>query len=162
APAPRPRRRASHRSDGTRPAARRDERVPRGAAEQRRGAEALRALRLPQGRRAARLLPRAHRARRRARLFAGAVTRRHEMLAAIDLKRGENVYIANLLKCRPPGNRNPEPQEVAKCTPFLKRQIALIQPKVIIAMGRFAAQTLLASDATIASLRGRVFSYEGV
>ena len=84
------------------------------------------------------------------------------MLAAIDLKRGENVYIANVLKCRPPGNRNPEPQEVAKCTPFLKRQIALIQPKVIIAMGRFAAQTLLASDASIASLRGRVFSYEGV
>jgi DNA polymerase len=84
------------------------------------------------------------------------------MLAAIGLERGENVYIANVLKCRPPGNRNPEPEEVAKCTPFLKRQIALIQPKVIIAMGRFAAQTLLASDATIASLRGRVFSYEGV
>jgi DNA polymerase len=84
------------------------------------------------------------------------------MLAAIDLKRGENVYIANVLKCRPPGNRNPEPEEVAKCTPFLKAQIALIQPKLIIAMGRFAAQTLLASDATIASLRGRVFRYEGV
>jgi uracil-DNA glycosylase family 4 len=84
------------------------------------------------------------------------------MLAAIDLKRGENLYIANVLKCRPPGNRNPEPEEIEKCTPFLKRQIALIQPKLIIAMGRFAAQTLLASDASIASLRGRVFSYEGV
>jgi uracil-DNA glycosylase family 4 len=84
------------------------------------------------------------------------------MLAAIGLERGENVYIANVLKCRPPGNRNPEPNEVEKCTPFLKRQIALIQPKLIIAMGRFAAQTLLASDATIASLRGRVFRYEGV
>jgi uracil-DNA glycosylase family 4 len=84
------------------------------------------------------------------------------MLAAIDLKRGENVYIANVLKCRPPGNRNPEPEEVEKCTPFLKRQIALIQPKLIIAMGRFAAQTLLASDASIASLRGRVYRYEGV
>ena len=84
------------------------------------------------------------------------------MLAAIGLKRGENVYIANVLKCRPPGNRNPEPQEVEKCTPFLKQQIALIRPKLIIAMGRFAAQTLLASDATIASLRGRVFRYEGV
>ena len=84
------------------------------------------------------------------------------MLAAIDLKRGENVYIANVLKCRPPGNRNPEPDEVEKCTPFLKQQIALVQPKLIIAMGRFAAQTLLASDATIASLRGRVFRYEGV
>jgi len=84
------------------------------------------------------------------------------MLAAIGLERGENVYIANVLKCRPPGNRNPEPEEVAKCTPFLKRQIALIQPKLIIAMGRFAAQTLLSSDATIASMRGRVFRYEGV
>jgi len=84
------------------------------------------------------------------------------MLAAIGLKRGENVYIANVLKCRPPGNRNPEPAEVEQCTPFLKRQIALIQPKLIIAMGRFAAQTLLASDATIASMRGRVFRYEGV
>jgi len=84
------------------------------------------------------------------------------MLAAIGLKRGENVYIANVLKCRPPGNRNPEPDAVAKCTPFLKRQIGLIQPKLIIAMGRFAAQTLLSSDASIASLRGRVFRYEGV
>lgn len=84
------------------------------------------------------------------------------MLAAIDLKRGENVYIANVLKCRPPGNRNPEPDEVSKCTPFLKAQIGLIQPKLIIAMGRFAAQTLLSSDATIASLRGKVYRYEGV
>jgi DNA polymerase len=84
------------------------------------------------------------------------------MLAAIGLKRGDNVYIANVLKCRPPGNRNPEPGEVAKCTPFLKQQIALIRPKLIVAMGRFAAQTLLATDATISSLRGRVYKYEGV
>ena len=84
------------------------------------------------------------------------------MLAAIGLKRAENVYIANVLKCRPPGNRNPEPAEVAKCTPFLKQQIALVRPKLILAMGRFAAQTLLASDASIASLRGRVYRYEGV
>jgi DNA polymerase len=84
------------------------------------------------------------------------------MLAALSLKRGENVYIANVLKCRPPGNRNPEPEEVAQCTPFLKQQIALIQPKLIIAMGRFAAQTLLASDATISSMRGRIYKYEGV
>ena len=84
------------------------------------------------------------------------------MLAALGMKRGENVYIANVLKCRPPGNRNPEPDEVAKCTPFLKQQIALIRPKLIIAMGRFAAQTLLASDASISSLRGRVYKYEGV
>ena len=84
------------------------------------------------------------------------------MLAAIGLKRGDNVYIANVLKCRPPGNRNPEPEEVAKCTPFLKQQIALIRPKLIVAMGRFAAQTLLATDASISSLRGRVYKYEGV
>ena len=84
------------------------------------------------------------------------------MLSAIGLRRGENVYIANVLKCRPPGNRNPEPDEVAKCTPFLKGQIALIKPKLIIAMGRFAAQTLLSSDASIASLRGKVYRYEGV
>jgi len=84
------------------------------------------------------------------------------MLAAIGLQRGENVYIANVLKCRPPGNRNPQPDEVAKCTPFLKQQIALVQPKLIVAMGRFAAQTLLSSDASIASMRGRVHRYEGV
>jgi len=84
------------------------------------------------------------------------------MLAAIGLARGANVYIANVLKCRPPGNRNPEPAEVAQCTPFLLRQIALIQPRIIVAMGRFAAQTLLGSDATIASLRGRVHRYAGV
>ncbi len=84
------------------------------------------------------------------------------MLAAIALSRGKNVYIANVLKCRPPGNRNPEPDEVAKCSPHLLRQIALIQPKLILAMGRFAAQTLLGTDATIASLRGRVHRYAGV
>jgi uracil-DNA glycosylase len=84
------------------------------------------------------------------------------MLAAIGLRRGENVYIANVLKCRPPGNRNPEPDEVARCSPFLQRQIELIEPKLIVAMGRFAAQTLLNTDATIASLRGRRHSYAGV
>jgi len=84
------------------------------------------------------------------------------MLDALALKRGQNVYIANVLKCRPPGNRNPEAGEVAQCTPFLLRQIALIEPRLIVAMGRFAAQTLLATDATIASLRGRVHRYAGV
>ena len=84
------------------------------------------------------------------------------MLAAIGLGRQKNVYIANVLKCRPPGNRNPEPEEVAKCTPFLEKQIALVRPKLIVAMGRFAAQTLLATDASIASLRGRVHQYAGV
>lgn len=84
------------------------------------------------------------------------------MLAAIALRRGENVFIANVLKCRPPGNRNPEPDEVAKCAPHLLRQIELIRPRLIVAMGRFAAQTLLDTDATIASLRGRVHRYAGV
>ncbi|MBI1942990.1 MAG: uracil-DNA glycosylase [Betaproteobacteria bacterium] len=84
------------------------------------------------------------------------------MLAAIALNRRENVYIANVLKCRPPGNRNPEPEEVAKCSPHLQRQIELIRPKLIVAMGRFAAQTLLGTGATIASLRGKVHRYAGV
>jgi DNA polymerase len=84
------------------------------------------------------------------------------MLAAISLSRGKNVYIANVLKCRPPGNRNPEPDEVAKCLPHLQRQIGLIQPKLILAMGRFASQALLGTDASIASLRGKVHQYAGV
>jgi DNA polymerase len=84
------------------------------------------------------------------------------MLAGIDLKRGEDVYIANVLKCRPPGNRNPEPAEVAQCSPFLVRQVELIQPRLILAMGRFACQTLLDTDASIASLRGRLHRYQGV
>lgn len=84
------------------------------------------------------------------------------MLAAIGLARGKDVYIANVLKCRPPGNRNPEPEEVAKCSPHLARQIALVRPKLIVAMGRFAAQTLLGTDATIGSLRGTVHRYQGV
>jgi len=83
------------------------------------------------------------------------------MLAAIDLRRTNNVYIANVLKCRPPGNRNPEPDEVAKCSPHLLRQIDLVQPKLIVALGRFAAQTLLNTDASIASLRGKVYRYAG-
>jgi uracil-DNA glycosylase len=83
------------------------------------------------------------------------------MLAAIDLSRTNNVYIANVLKCRPPGNRNPEPEEVAKCSPHLLQQIELVQPKLIVAMGRFAAQTLLSTDASIASLRGKVYRYAG-
>jgi DNA polymerase len=84
------------------------------------------------------------------------------MLAAIDLHRSKNVYIANVLKCRPPSNRNPEPEEVAKCSPHLLKQIELVKPKLIVAMGRFAAQTLLSSDASIASLRGKVYRYAGV
>ncbi|KVH12761.1 MULTISPECIES: uracil-DNA glycosylase [Burkholderia cepacia complex] len=84
------------------------------------------------------------------------------MLQSLSLKRGDNVYIANVIKCRPPGNRNPEPDEVARCEPYLQRQVALVKPKLIVALGRFAAQTLLKTDASIASLRGRVHAYEGV
>ena len=84
------------------------------------------------------------------------------MLASIALSRSNNVYIANVLKCRPPGNRNPEPDEVEQCAPYLLRQIGLVRPKLIVAMGRFAAQTLLGTDATIASLRGKVHRYAGL
>jgi uracil-DNA glycosylase len=84
------------------------------------------------------------------------------MLAALGLARGRNVYIANVLKCRPPGNRNPEAQEVATCSPYLLRQIELIRPKLILAMGRFAVQALLNTGATIGSLRGKVHAYHGV
>jgi uracil-DNA glycosylase len=84
------------------------------------------------------------------------------MLQALSLARGENVYIANVIKCRPPGNRNPEPDEVARCEPYLQRQVALVKPKIIVALGRFAAQSLLKTDGSIASLRGRVHEYEGV
>jgi uracil-DNA glycosylase family 4 len=83
------------------------------------------------------------------------------MLAAIKLKRGENVYIANIVKCRPPGNRNPQPDETLKCEPFLQRQIELIKPRLIVALGRVAALNLLSREASIASLRGRVLAYKG-
>jgi DNA polymerase len=82
------------------------------------------------------------------------------MLAAVGLSRSgttpQSIYIANVLKCRPPGNRNPEPGEVVQCDPFLKRQIELVAPKLVLVMGRFAAQALLGTDASIASLRGKV------
>jgi uracil-DNA glycosylase len=89
------------------------------------------------------------------------------MLRAIALTRGEappaqQVYIANTVKCRPPGNRNPEPDELAQCEPFLMRQVALVQPKIILAMGRFAVQSLLRSSEPIGKLRGRVHHYQGV
>ncbi|HEX7272127.1 MAG TPA: uracil-DNA glycosylase [Casimicrobiaceae bacterium] len=84
------------------------------------------------------------------------------MLAALGMQRGENVYIANVLKCRPPGNRTPEPFEVESCRPYLDRQIELIRPALIVALGKSAATTLLNVEATIASLRGRVHRYRGV
>ena len=83
------------------------------------------------------------------------------MLAAINLRRGKNVYIANVVKCRPPGNRNPESAEALACEPYLHRQIELIRPKVIIALGKVAVSNLLATDASIASLRGKVHQYRG-
>ncbi|EKS68033.1 MULTISPECIES: uracil-DNA glycosylase [Caballeronia] len=84
------------------------------------------------------------------------------MLRALTLSRQTNVYIANVIKCRPPGNRNPELDEVARCEPYLQRQVELVKPKVIVAMGRFAAQSLLKNEASIASMRGRVHEYRGV
>ena len=84
------------------------------------------------------------------------------MLRAIGLDRQRKVYIANVLKCRPPGNRNPDPSEVAQCEPFLRRQVELLRPKIILAMGRFAVQSLLGSAEPIGRLRGRVHRYQGV
>jgi len=84
------------------------------------------------------------------------------MLAAIALKRGANVYIANIVKCRPPGNRNPQPEEAEACSGYLQRQIELIQPKLIVALGKVAAVNLLGRDASIASLRGQQHAYHGI
>jgi len=82
------------------------------------------------------------------------------IIEAIGLTR-DQVYIANVIKCRPPGNRNPEPDEVATCEPFLFRQIDAIQPKVIVPLGKFAAQCLLKTADPITRLRGRTFEYRG-
>jgi len=83
-----------------------------------------------------------------------------KMIAAMGFTRND-VYIANVLKCRPPGNRNPEPDEIASCEPFLFRQLASVEPRVVIALGAFAARTLLKTDEPISRLRGRVFDYRG-
>ncbi len=84
------------------------------------------------------------------------------MLAALGMRRDKYVYIANVLKCRPPGNRTPTPVEIEACQPYLDRQIELIRPKLIIALGKSAATTLLGVDATIASMRGRIHRYRSV
>ncbi len=84
------------------------------------------------------------------------------MLAAIGLSRGNNVYIANAVKCRPPGNRTPEAAEIAACQPYLERQIALIQPRIIVALGRPAAQSLLGEELKINAARGRLFDHAGI
>jgi len=84
------------------------------------------------------------------------------MLQAVDLSRRESVYICNVLKCRPPGNRNPMPDEIELCSPYLKRQIALVAPQAILAVGTFAAQLLTGKNDALGRLRGDVYSYEGV
>jgi len=84
------------------------------------------------------------------------------MLMAIKLKRGKNVYIANVVKCRPPGNRAPEADEVDACLPYLQRQISLIQPKLIVALGKVASNALLGKNATLGSLRGTLHDYHGI
>ena len=83
------------------------------------------------------------------------------ILRAIRLTRGD-VYICNIIKCRPPGNRNPEPDEIAACIPFLRRQLRAIRPNLICALGTFAAQTLLGTKTPISRLRGQFYTYEGV
>jgi uracil-DNA glycosylase len=84
-----------------------------------------------------------------------------KMIEAMGYSR-QDVYICNVLKCRPPGNRNPEPDEVASCEPFLKRQLAALRPRMIVALGKFAAQCLLRDDTPITRLRGGFRSYEGI
>jgi uracil-DNA glycosylase len=84
-----------------------------------------------------------------------------KIIIAMGFKR-EEVYICNILKCRPPGNRNPQPEEIAPCEPFLIRQLEAIRPRVICALGTFAAHTLLKSEAPISVLRGRFHSYQGI
>jgi len=84
-----------------------------------------------------------------------------KMIEAMGFARGD-VYICNIVKCRPPGNRNPEPDEIAACEPFLKAQVAAVRPRMIVCLGKFAAQTLLKSDAPISRMRGRMQAYEGI
>src|SRR5580765_3684122 len=97
---------------------------------------------------------------RRGEPFVGAAGQLLDaMLRAIGLDRASNVYIANVLKSRPPGNRDPKPEEVSACLPYLIRQIGLLQPKIMLAVGRIAAQNLLATDAPLGRLRGRVHHF---
>lgn len=84
------------------------------------------------------------------------------MLAALDIARGNRVYIANAVKCRPPGNRTPEPAEMAACWPYLERQIALLKPKIIVLLGKAAVHAVLHDDKSLASLRGRRFDHAGI
>ena len=83
-----------------------------------------------------------------------------KMIQAINFER-DQVYIANVIKCRPPGNRNPEPDEIASCEPFLFQQIDAVRPRVIVALGSFAAKTLLRTEESISRLRGRAYDFRG-
>jgi uracil-DNA glycosylase family 4 len=95
--------------------------------------------------------------------FAGQVGKLLEgMLRAVGLERERDVYVTNLLKCRPPGDRNPEPEELAAWEPFLRREVALVQPRLLLVMGRFAVARLLRTQDPIGRLRGRSHDYEGV
>ncbi len=85
----------------------------------------------------------------------------NKILAAVQLRR-EDVYICNILKCRPPNNRDPLPEEVEACEPFLKRQLEIIRPKLIMCLGRIAGQTLLKTNATLTELRNNIYEYEGI
>ncbi len=94
--------------------------------------------------------------------FVGAAGKLLDLLlATINLSREESVYICNVIKCRPPGNRNPRPDEIAACAPFLRQQIMLVQPEVILAVGAFAAQLLSGQERPLGKLRGEVYAYEG-
>lgn len=84
------------------------------------------------------------------------------MLAALDIKRGDKVYIGNAVKCRPPGNRTPEAEEMAACRPYIDRQIALLKPKVIVLLGKAAVASLLGEEKSLAALRGKRFEYRGI
>jgi len=95
--------------------------------------------------------------------FVGAAGRLLDLLlASIGISRKEDAYICNVLKCRPPGNRNPLPDEISCCTPFLKSQVALVAPEAILAVGTFAGQWVTGEERPLGKLRGSVYSYEGI
>lgn len=83
------------------------------------------------------------------------------LLASVDLSRERNVYICNVLKCRPPGNRNPRPDEIESCAPWLRRQIELVSPRAILAVGTFSGKLLTGRDVALSKLRGQVYTYQG-
>jgi DNA polymerase len=95
--------------------------------------------------------------------FVGAAGKLLDLLlASIDLSRRTSVYICNVIKCRPPGNRNPSTDEIAACAPYLRRQIEIVRPEAILAVGSFAAQLLSGKDRPIGELRGEIHEYQGI